>query len=385
MRRALVRRVVTCFTLWFASGCATSEKYAVLISAEQAVTSNYVKGQSPFWDDLLLMYRMLLENGFDPDNIFVLYGTGHDLARGQPDCTASWCPERNIVDLPLARYVPANGSCEFDDPFCAFEIACSEKENCSVYFALWCLRTGCNEQDVHQDFGCGYANLRCSVRRIPKLTKKDFLFVWWKGHGRSVSLPRESSEGSPIRTRSSCNCGSESFVPGPPGCEYSGLDPHKTKCKSDLKLGNSWLETETLAGWLRLIPSERQLIAIDACRPGGAVRALDEHCQVTMVSAACDQKGNDDLWSSALAQAMFPVDHRRALLGEPFPSDLDCNYDGSISCLESFLRSIEGMKETTDQGTSNLQEPQMGDPDKIAPCLDLKHPKIHSTPPSGTR
>jgi len=48
-------------------------RYAVLISGDLAEN-----GFDEFWNDVVLMRQMLLDNGFQDQNIFVLYGNGND-------------------------------------------------------------------------------------------------------------------------------------------------------------------------------------------------------------------------------------------------------------------------------------------------------------------
>ena len=56
---------------------SNTNKYAVLISAGIAQGDD-VGGNSEFWYDLVLQYKMLRENGFEDENIYVLYGNGAD-------------------------------------------------------------------------------------------------------------------------------------------------------------------------------------------------------------------------------------------------------------------------------------------------------------------
>ena len=61
------------------STASAQQKYALLISAGLTTIddNNY---HSEYWYDLFLMYRMLIEDGFTHNNIFVLYGNGNDFA-----------------------------------------------------------------------------------------------------------------------------------------------------------------------------------------------------------------------------------------------------------------------------------------------------------------
>lgn len=73
----------------FAAGCA--EKYAVLISTNNVVADDS-SIHSEWWYDLVLQYKMLKDNGFDDDKIYVLYGNGTDFstAYSEYDSTAQF-------------------------------------------------------------------------------------------------------------------------------------------------------------------------------------------------------------------------------------------------------------------------------------------------------
>lgn len=99
---------------------------------------------SEYWYDLFLMYRMLIENGFTHDNIYVLYGEGADFNSAHPEYnTAAQFPGvAQITDYPN------------------------------------------HEHDVQNIFSWLAAGN--ATEGIPALTDNDFLFVWWMGHGKPV-------------------------------------------------------------------------------------------------------------------------------------------------------------------------------------------------------
>ena len=353
MNRVSLRGAGVAVLLCLVLACTTSEKYAVLVSAEETVPSS---GQSvnniQFWSDLVLTYRLLLENGYDPDNIFVLYGTGHDYAAGQPPCTANWCRGHKIVDLPLARHVSTLAPCPADDPFCSSEITCKKNQttgswdNCSVYQLLDCLAKGCNANSIWRRFDCNHAVQSCSTEHIPKLKKEDFLFVWWKGHG---------SSDAPLTPQLS----------------------DQTDCNSSLKLGSDPLPVGELGEWIDTLPCDRRVLAIEACGIGGATKVLQNLrpiAPITVVSCGCQQDSEQNLvhgiWTEAFDSAMFPPLHRRALLARsPWPPS-DRNTDGRVSCAEAFEWSYG---ETITKSDA-LQQPQIGDPGNAAIRVDLTNP-----------
>jgi len=68
--------MITCvLLLWFAA--AEAKKYAVLISAGET-TEDDAMFNSEFWYDLVLTYRMLIDNGYSHEDVWVLYGDGRE-------------------------------------------------------------------------------------------------------------------------------------------------------------------------------------------------------------------------------------------------------------------------------------------------------------------
>ena len=117
-------------------GCPS--KYAVLISANQ-VSNDDIAYHSTWWYDLVLMYRTLLENGFEEENIFVLYADGNDFPSSHSCYNATTQFGHSITDYPNSK---------------------TDIEN--IFFWL----------------SSGNA-----AEGILPVDNDDFLFVWWMGHG----------------------------------------------------------------------------------------------------------------------------------------------------------------------------------------------------------
>lgn len=113
----------------FCSGC---EKYAVLISTNQ-VTDDDSMIHSEWWYDLVLQYKMLKENGFKDDKIYVLYGNGTDFDTAHPEYNSITQFGHTITDMAVNK---------------------------------------ANIQSIFNTLNC-------------KVKKGDFLYVWWMGHGGS--------------------------------------------------------------------------------------------------------------------------------------------------------------------------------------------------------
>lgn len=111
-------------------------KFAVLISTGRTLADD-TWYHSEYWYDLMLTYRMLIENGFAHDHIYVLYGNGTDFASAHADY-------QNPYPNPISDH------------------ACNRA----------------NIQNIFNWLATGNA-----AQGIPALTNQDFLYVWWMGHG----------------------------------------------------------------------------------------------------------------------------------------------------------------------------------------------------------
>jgi len=117
------------------------QKYAILVSAEPEPTADDVDYHSEFWYDLFMMYRMLTEDGFTHDRIYVLFGDGNDFASSHANFqTGTVFPGlAQITDYPNHKADVAN-------------------------IFTW-LANG------------------DAAEGIPQIQDNDFLFYWWMGHG----------------------------------------------------------------------------------------------------------------------------------------------------------------------------------------------------------
>lgn len=112
----------------FSFGCA--KKYAVLISTNEVVSDD-VAYHSEWWYDLFLHYKMLKENGFKDDKIYVLYGDGTDFN---------------------TAYVNYNATTQFGH--------------------------------VITDMAVNKANIQSIFNTLKgKVKNRDYVYVWWMGHG----------------------------------------------------------------------------------------------------------------------------------------------------------------------------------------------------------
>jgi hypothetical protein len=136
--------IVVCTLVVLTPNVFAQQKYAVLISAGQSTLDNQYLN-SEYWYDLFLMYRMLIEDGFTHDNIYVLYGDGNDF---------------NSVHVTYQTAAVFPGVLQITDyP--------NSKTNVANIFA-W--------------LGSGNVG-----QGIPQIQPGDFLFYWWMGHGNGVT------------------------------------------------------------------------------------------------------------------------------------------------------------------------------------------------------
>lgn len=117
-----------CFLIVFSIGCA--RKYAVLISTNE-VTLDNVSYHSEWWYDLFLQYRMLKDNGFKDDKIYILYGSGNDFNTVHANYNATSVFGHAITDMAVNK---------------------------------------ANIQSVFNTLGS-------------KVKTRDHFYVWWMGHG----------------------------------------------------------------------------------------------------------------------------------------------------------------------------------------------------------
>jgi hypothetical protein len=145
------------------------EKYALLICGDIPYTapppnkSWHLANPNPqedafdeFWNDIYLFWEMLIEQGYENDNIFVLFGNGNEVK--------DW-PQHPDVDI-ADRYNPQVWHDEIIQPpnghITDFHANLSDLVNVLEGFAIG-----------NQALG------------IPQLTEDDFLFIWAFGHGNN--------------------------------------------------------------------------------------------------------------------------------------------------------------------------------------------------------
>jgi len=91
--------ILLCLTLSLLSGCS---KYAVLISTNE-VTQDNISYHSEWWYDLFLQYQALRDNGFDDEDIYVLYGNGNDFNTIHNDYNANLKYGHTITDMAVNK------------------------------------------------------------------------------------------------------------------------------------------------------------------------------------------------------------------------------------------------------------------------------------------
>ncbi len=98
----------------------SGRRIAVLISTD--IAENRLPGNAGFWYDTVLTYCMLLKNGFSSDDIYVLYGDGHDSFYRSDDSTQE--ESRGSADSPSSTDQAASGRrrvCAEHDPRAFYE------------------------------------------------------------------------------------------------------------------------------------------------------------------------------------------------------------------------------------------------------------------------
>ncbi len=88
-----------CLALMLLYGCS---KYAVLISTNE-VTQDNISYHSEWWYDLVLQYQALRDNGFDDEDIYVLYGDGSDFNTAHNDYDANLLYGHTITDMAVNK------------------------------------------------------------------------------------------------------------------------------------------------------------------------------------------------------------------------------------------------------------------------------------------
>lgn len=259
---------------------ACAQKYGVLISTNK-VTADNSAYHSEWWYDLVLQYKMLKDNGFTDDKIYVLYGDGTDFNTGNAAYNATTQFGRAITDMAVSK-----------------------------------------------------ANVQSVFNTLKgKVTKRDYLYVWWMGHGGGS---------------------------GPDQCDLS---------MSISNTGESVSDTE-LAGYIDGVANYRKRsIAVMTCHSGGMIGNMNAAGDrtVTQTSSACAELSFDaSATCNGVPHAEFNYTQPNALrmltpCGAAVASDSDAS--GLVSLSEVHQYNTATMTTST---------PQAGDPDGLAATTFLK-------------
>lgn len=262
----------------FSVGCA--QKYAVLISTNE-VTADDTAIHSEWWYDLILQYKILRENGFKDDKIYVLYGNGTDFATAH------------------AAY------------------------NSTTQFGHTITNMAVNKANIQSIFNTLKG----------KITNKDYLYVWWMGHGGGS---------------------------GPGSCNLS---------MSISNTGETVTDTE-LSTYINNVSNyKKRSVAVMTCHSGGMVDNMNTvgNKTATLTSSTCAQNSYDaPSTCDGILHAEFNYTLPNALrLKNPCGTAVGSDYDsnGYVSLSESHQYNTATMTSST---------PQMGDPDSIATTTYIK-------------
>lgn len=274
--KSLALNIVFLFSL-LTGGCA--EKYAVLISANN-VTADDSAIHSEWWYDLVLQYKMLKENGFKDDRIYVLYGSGTDFNSTHNDY---------------------NSTVQFGHPITTMAV---------------------NKANVQSVFNTLNG----------KVTAKDYLYVWWMGHGGGS---------------------------GPGSCNLSMAISNTGEFVSDTEF----------AGYINNVTNyKKRSIAVMTCHSGGMIENMNTagNRTVTFTSSMCAENSYDSPSSCDVVHAEFNYTLPSALrlknaCGAAVGSDYDHN--GNVSLSEAHQYNTATMTQST---------PQTGDPDSIGANTYIK-------------
>ncbi|HDH87144.1 MAG: hypothetical protein DRP81_05790 [Candidatus Omnitrophota bacterium] len=265
----------------FSVGCA--HKYAVLVSTNQVIEDDNAY-HSEWWYDLFLQYKMLRENGFKDENIYVLYGNGTDFNTAHADYNSIIQFGHTITDMAVNK---------------------------------------ANIQSVFTTLG-------------GKVKSRDFLYVWWMGHGSGF---------------------------GPDFCNLS-MDISNT--------GEKVTDTELTTYIDNVSNYRKRSVAIMTCHSGGMVDNLNTTGNKTVVltSSTCSQSSYDALFTcNGIFHAEFNYTLPNALrLKDPCGTAVGSDYNGNnyVSLSEAHQYNTATMARST---------PQMGDPDGIATTTYIKKKK----------
>jgi len=273
--------VVLVLLALFASGC--SKKYAVLISTNE-VSFDDMAYHSEWWYDLFINYQMLRDNGFSDDRIFVLYGNGSDFNTAHPEYNATTVFGHSITDMAVNK-----------------------------------------------------ANIQAVFNTLSsKVGSRDYLYVWWMGHGGGS---------------------------GPGFCDLSMSISNTGEHVSDVEFTN----------YINAVTNYRKRsVAVMTCHSGGIVDNLDIAGTKTVVlaSSTCAQSSYD---ATTTCNGFFHAEFNYTLpialrmktpCGTAVASDINGNTYVSLD--EAHQYNLANMTTST---------PQIGDPDTLAATTEIRKTK----------
>ncbi len=275
--RNIIFGIMSLFVV-LSTGCA--QKYAVLISTNH-VTTDDVAYHSVWWYDLFMHYKMLRENGFDDDKIYVLYGDGTDFNTEHANYHATTQFGHTITDMAVNKT---------------------------------------NIQSVFNTLS-------------GEVVERDYLYVWWMGHGGGS---------------------------GPGFCNLSMSISNTGESVTDIEL----------TGYINSVSDyKKRSVAVMTCHAGGMVDNMNTvgNNTVVLTSSTCAESSYETPFTcNGLNHADFNYTLSNALrlenpCGRAVGSDYDSNGDVSLSEAHQYNAT-----------TMTTSTPQLGDPDAIAATTFIK-------------
>jgi hypothetical protein len=209
-----------------------------------------------FWYDTVLTYCTLKKNGFADEDIYVLYGHGEDgfyfpdwdtQPAGAPALTASDPSEDYYMPPYCADAAGAGTAAPITDFPMTYPATGTGKNGTASRprDLLECLANGCD--DPASEYGT-----------IKPLDERDFLYVWWKGHG---------------------------FHPGSDGESVSFQLP-----------GGTWVTAAEVLGWLAKVRAGRRVLVFETCHSGCLGTAIDtvDPPGILLASSGCGETSSND-------------------------------------------------------------------------------------------
>ena len=363
LSRAAAAMLAAAMLSVFGTSADAGTKYAVIVVGESIDVSD-ISSDTPqafaFWNGGVLAYEMLLENGFNRDNIFVLYGNGQDF-NGSHNAIMN-----RSMDL-LHPMTDMKASAE------------------TIRATLQCLSNGFTDAAV----GCA---------TVPLLTDEDFLVLFWTSHGFDPSY----------------------YDDPPPGCQESG----DVAFRVEAPVGEPGVDVcaSEIASWMSGMDYRRRVLVFTTCRSGGIIPHFEPHGSNTVLMPACfaaeaedagfpvDLVGSVAVYAKDLPLAngslvpQFHWTHWVAhALRELRPLAVTSDPDGDSNSLVSIGEANTWARERAgdvdfDWTPLAPMPPAIVDPDHVADCLFIRaempgtdvevfsrdHPRDDSTVPSNS-